>query len=75
MLVDDSVVKPMYKEPKDVGGSDGSSGTNQNEVGTFRYLLDLNQSTLVNIKFRHRSQNNGVESTIKGFTLTMERWI
>lgn len=75
LLVNDVVVKRMKKEPKDVGGSDGSSGTNQNETGHFEYLFDVVASNNFNVKFQHYPEGNGVESTIKNLDLYVERYL
>ncbi len=75
LLVNDVVYKPMQKEPKDVGGQDGSSGTNQKEIGHFEYIFDTVASTDFNIKFQHRPEANGVESTIKHLDLYVERYL
>lgn len=75
LLVDDSIVKPFSLEPKDVGGNDGASGTDQKDIGNFTYIFDTVASTDFNIKFQHYSQNNGVESTIKHLDLYVERYL
>ncbi len=75
VLVNNSVAKPLKKEPKDVGGSDGASGTDQKETGHFEYIFDAVASTPFNIKLQHYAQVNGVESTVKHLDLYVERYL
>lgn len=75
LLVDNTIIKPLKKEPKDAGGSDGSSGTDQKESAHFEYIFPTVASTPFNVKFQHYSQNNGVESTIKHLDLYVERYL
>jgi hypothetical protein len=75
LLVGGSVADRVSYEPKDVGGTDGSSGTDQREKSTLKWIAPLTNGVSVDLQCQYRSQNNGVESTIKGHTFTYERYI
>jgi hypothetical protein len=75
LLLDDVVIKILRKEPKDVGGADGASGTDQCEIGHFEYIFDTIASTSFNIKFQHLPESNNTQSTIKSLDLYVERYL
>lgn len=75
LLVNNSVVRSLQLEPKESGGDDGNSGTDQRDIGRFSYKIDAVANVPFNVKFQHYAQANGRESTIKGLTLKVSRWL
>ncbi len=90
LLVDDgataTTVRRKHKqEIQDAGGVDpddgsgtginGSSGTDQRNLGFLEYFHSATSGTAFNVRFQHACLgSNGVEATVKWSVLKIERW-
>lgn len=75
LLLDGVIVDNLIYEPKDSGGSDGSSGTDQRQKSTLSFVSPVTQGVSMNVQCRYRTDTLGVESTIKNHVLKYERYI
>ena len=75
LLVDGVIVDDMEYEAKDSAGTEGGSGTDQKQKTTLKYLIAMTALTSYQLSFRYRSEDAGVESTIKSHSFTYERYM